>query len=109
MSKIHLFGQWLSAETETSIVIDNYTTHKYTFYTGVYHKNLFFRLWRLHNYDTPHYVYGFLVYEHGSILTPSKDKRFAGTYSMHFRQKEWSECYFDTIPMLVGFIQCCSL
>jgi len=109
MSRIHLFGQWLSFETETSIVIDKYTTHKYTFYTGVYHKDLFFRLWRLNTCDTSNRVYGFSVYENGRILIPSKDRRFAGTHNMHFRQKDWGECYFATIPMLVGFIQCCSL
>jgi len=113
MSKIRLFNQWLSPETETSIVIDPYTTHKYIFYTGVYHKDLFFRLWCLYPGESlgfpMYYVYGFSVYENGRILSPAKDKRFSGTHSMHFRQKEWSECYFETMAMMLSFIQCCSL
>lgn len=113
MSKIRLFDQWVSPDKATSIMIDQDTTHKYTFYTGVYYKDLFFRLWDLYPGDTMdfpiYYVYGFSVYENGRILIPSKDKRFATPYNIYFRQKDWSECYFETLTMLIVFIQSCSL
>jgi len=109
-AKIFLFGKPITPEHVSPILVNNVSCN-YTLYTPAYHNQSLFRVWCIQQIgvERPRRAYGFSVYENGSIVLPSKDLRFKGTHKMHFRQKEWEECYFETMDKLTNFISTCSL
>ncbi len=109
-AKTILFGKPIAPEHVSPILVDNIPC-EYTLYTPAYHKESLFRVWCIQQTDVqrPRRAYGFSVYENGAIVLPSKDLRFKGTHKLHFRQREWAECYFDTMDKLTSFISTCSL
>ena len=57
--------------------------------------------------------YFFSIYERGILLCPATDVRFKATYNKAFGRSKsvlpWGQCWFDTLPELITFINSCAL
>lgn len=84
----------------------NGVNDNHIYYTPVTYKQLLFMIWGVKNEDGIKYT--FSVYENGVILNPAKDVRFAEQHRRTFKSKEWLECYFNSLSLLIKFVISCS-
>lgn len=108
---IRLYGVKLWPDTAFSLTLEGIFLC-YGFYHTVCHEKCVFHIWSLvkEGANVQSVEYGFSMYEHGKLVNPAEDARFAAIYATYFKhKKDWSDCNFPSLGILKCFIESSTL
>lgn len=106
MSTNYLFGYRLIVETFTNI-----GPNSYTFYCPIYNPTTKINIciWSIRTISQSEINF-FSAYDNGKHINPKTDHRFKNTASKYFlKNKPWTECSFNNIDELLGFLMSCNI
>jgi hypothetical protein len=104
-----LFGARIVADATQFLAYEG-GPYRHVFYRPVEHRALNFSLWSINVAPTERWFFSF--YDRGAVVNPCRDERFAAAFQRlstpHVaRHRNWTDCYFDSLPALIQFIAAC--